>query len=187
MSNTVASMLWRERDQFIRCLLTFKSRTLIIYACLEWEVLLWWSSCLQEILFAASRFSNDLPNSILQPLAVLQYSCILPLQENYGQPLSDTPTTAPQSESVILSFLTQRSEIYDKHMPHRKKIHPPYFWKTHFYKLFLKYYQLLYSDGPSTISYISWVWEKFYLFIKVRRSSRFPRCAFCEELNAAIR
>jgi len=88
---------------------------------------------------------------------------------------------------AIITFLNRTSSATANYMPDNNERYLPFVSKIAVYEQFRDEFKILYSsiDCPSA-NYFYSIWKKYCFEIKVRRSTRFSKCATCERIRTAL-
>lgn len=130
-----------------------------------------------EFLVKAFRFSRDLQTTVKQT-------------ENVANQRRENITYAPESKTIardsVAVFLRRIADQTGNIMPDSDEVHLPFYDKKQVYEVYCDQYRALYNTTPPVISIFYSTWKKDAFNIKIRRVTKFTKCAVCESFKDAF-
>lgn len=130
-------------------------------------------------LIHAFRFSRDLQSSVRESSRRTSQAT------NNSESKGDAVRSALHKDAVI-TFLERLADNTGDRMPDRREMHLPFFKRGEVYEHFKSDFTQLHNPNPPSSTYFFQVWNKFCAHVKVRKISRFAKCARCEQLRNAL-
>lgn len=130
-----------------------------------------------EFLVKAFRFSRDLQSTVKgTERAVLQRREVI----NYT-----APPEVNGRDSVIV-FLRRIADQTGNVMPDSTEVHLPFYDKKQVYEIYCEQFRLLHNEPPPVLAYFYATWKENADHIKIRKVTKFTKCATCESFKDAF-